>query len=212
MDSRRIMPRFGVVLRSVLACSSGETRARRSASEFHYPSGSRACRVVLWLRSVHGDVDGVTAATDRPTARCRPSVCRVSDWSFFDSVTQSLAREMTSDTTHAAPELSAEEQADDGTTAAPPARPATGRFPRADSVRLRATEREILRTRVALLERQVARKERELNAVIDRYEELLAAENPRTHVDDGAVEIEFESDETEPGVGVRLRDALSRLF
>ncbi|SEN43311.1 hypothetical protein SAMN05216388_100399 [Halorientalis persicus] len=123
---------------------------------------------------------------------------------------------MTSDTTHAAPGGSAENRAEDGNAAAPPpdpaVRPTAGRFPRADTARLRATEREILRTRVALLEQRVARKERELDAVIDRYEEILTAENPRTHVDDGAVEIEFESDESEPGVGTRLRDALSRLF
>ncbi|RXK50270.1 hypothetical protein [Halorientalis pallida] len=131
-------------------------------------------------------------------------------------MTQLYVREMTSDTTHAAPGGSAEKRAEDGTPAAPPpalgARPAAGRFPRADTARLRATEREILRTRVALLERQVARKERELDAVIDRYEEILEAENPRTHVDDGAVEIEFESDEPETSVGARLRAALSRLF
>ena len=123
---------------------------------------------------------------------------------------------MTSDTTHAAPGGSAAESAESGTVAAPPpefgTRPATGRFPRADTARLRATEHEILRTRVALLEQQVARKERELDAVIDRYEEILEAENPQTHVDDGAVEIEFESEETEPSVSARLRDALSRLF
>ncbi|WP_424016938.1 hypothetical protein ACOZ4N_13765 [Halorientalis pallida] len=131
-------------------------------------------------------------------------------------MTQLYAREMTSDTTHAAPGGSADERAEDGIPAPPPpdlgTRATTGRFPRADTARLRATEREILRTRVALLERQVARKERELDAVIDRYETLLDAENPRTHVDDGAVEIEFESDESESGVGTRLRDALSRLF
>jgi hypothetical protein len=119
---------------------------------------------------------------------------------------------MTFDTTHAAPGVSAEERADDGRLAAPPARPAAGRFPRADSARLRATEREILRARVVVLEQRVARRERELDAVIDRYEELLAAENPRTHVDDGAVEIEFESEESEPGIGARLREKLSNLF
>ena len=122
---------------------------------------------------------------------------------------------MTSDTTHAAPGGSAEKRADDGTLAAPPefgTRPATGRFPRADTARLRATEREILRTRVALLERRVARKDRELEAVIDRYEEILAAENPQTHVDDGAVEIVFESEADEPGVRARLRRKLSQLF
>jgi hypothetical protein len=143
-------------------------------------------------------------------------VCRASDWALRESVTQLYVREMTSDTTHAAPGGSADERAVDGIPAAPPpdlgTGPATGRFPRADTARLRATEREILRARIALLEQRVARKERELDAVIDRYEELLAAESPRTHVDDGAVEIEFESDETEPGIGARLRDALSRVF
>ena len=123
---------------------------------------------------------------------------------------------MTSDTTRAAPGGSADERADDGMPAAPPpgigARPTTGRFPRAHSARLRATEREILRTRVALLEQQVARRERELDAVIDRYEQILAADNPRTHVEGGAVEIEFESDETEPGLGARLRGTLSRFL
>ncbi|AQL42663.1 hypothetical protein BV210_08035 [Halorientalis sp. IM1011] len=121
---------------------------------------------------------------------------------------------MTSDTTHAAPGGSADERADDVTVAAPPpdARPATGRFSRAETARLRATEREILRARVALLERRVAQRERELDAVIDRYEELLAAENPQTVVDDGAVEIEFESEEPEPGIGARIREKLSRLF
>ena len=58
----------------------------------------------------------------------------------------------------------------------------------------------------------VAQRERELDAVIDRYEELLAAENPQTVVDDGAVEIEFESEEPEPGIGARIREKLSRLF
>jgi hypothetical protein len=122
---------------------------------------------------------------------------------------------MTSDTTHAVPGGSAADRAENGTVAAPPpdaTRPAAGRFPRADSARLQATERGILRTRVALLEQRVARKERELEAVIDRYEELLAAENPQTVVDDGAVEIEFESAESESGIAASVREKLSALF
>ncbi|MFB6083966.1 MAG: hypothetical protein ABEJ94_06965 [Halorientalis sp.] len=121
---------------------------------------------------------------------------------------------MTSDTTHAAPGGSAEERAENVIVAAPPDadRPPAGRFPRADSARLRATEREILRARVALLEQRVARRERELEAVIDRYEEILEAEKPRTHVDDGAVEIEFESEASESGLAARLRERLSNLF
>ncbi|WP_336001127.1 hypothetical protein [Halorientalis halophila] len=124
---------------------------------------------------------------------------------------------MTSDTTRAVPGGAADERAEDGSPAAPTqlgvSRPAAGRFPRADTARLRATEREILRARVALLERRIARKERELDAVIDRYEELLAAEEPHTHLDDGAVEIEFESDaEPSRGLGQRVRDRLSQLF
>jgi len=107
--------------------------------------------------------------------------------------------------TYAAPGGSVEERAGTGADAAGSERERPVRAPHAGRARvtgrLYATERAVLRARVVRLEWQLARKERQLDAVIDRYERLLSEEGARTHVDGGAVEIEF-GDEPDDSGGV----------
>lgn len=71
------------------------------------------------------------------------------------------------------------------------------------------TERAVLRARVAALEETVARRNRQLQAVIDQYECLLDEQGARTELDGSAVTIEFGGEsEKRSGVLERMRAAL----
>jgi len=71
------------------------------------------------------------------------------------------------------------------------------------------TERAVLRARVAALECTVARRNRQLQAVIDQYERVLDERGARTERDGSAVTIAFDDeDEASEGVVERVRAVL----
>jgi vacuolar-type H+-ATPase subunit I/STV1 len=80
----------------------------------------------------------------------------------------------------------------------------------ADRTRLQETERAILQARIAALERAVERKERELDAVIDQYESLIATHGEaETAVEAGAVDVDVRTDADEDaGLLARVKTAL----
>jgi hypothetical protein len=80
----------------------------------------------------------------------------------------------------------------------------------ADRTRLHETERAILQARIAALERAVERKERELDAVIDQYESLIATHGEaETAVEAGAVDVDVRTDADEDaGLLARVKTAL----
>lgn len=82
----------------------------------------------------------------------------------------------------------------------------------AERVRLRETERAVLRARVVTLERALARRERRLQTVIEQYEAILDERGVPTDAmsTGGDVAEGVESDGS--GVVGRVRAALSGLF
>ncbi|WP_247010437.1 hypothetical protein [Halorientalis litorea] len=81
-----------------------------------------------------------------------------------------------------------------------------GEFPKGGPY---GTERAVLRARVAALEHTVARRNRQLQAVIDQYERVLDERGARTELDGSAVTIEFDDENEERGgVVERVRAVL----
>lgn len=85
--------------------------------------------------------------------------------------------------------------------------PVTPRYSSTDRAWLYRADRAILRARTAALEREIERRERRLNRVIEQYERLLTERAAaRAELDNGTVEVE----DPDRGVFGRLRSVLGR--
>lgn len=84
----------------------------------------------------------------------------------------------------------------------------------AERVRLRETERAILRARVVTLERALARRERRLQTVIEQYETILdeRGDVPTGAMSTGCDATDDNAESDSGGVVGRVRAALSGLF